>query len=199
MISASVIRPHYDEKGFDTVVVDDINGKYAVFDGMGVSEGARFASSTLKAQFEMAGSQSYQDLAEFLNYVNQIVKKQMGGSTATIVKLIGEELHFAHLGDSRLYILLDGRVKQITADEGYGNILYNHVGGYKGVCQLGIIPKWDKFMICSDGITGDWPEQWIPDSDIEVILNNFDPEEACHELIAASKKNDDKSVIVVTK
>ena len=54
-------------------------------------------------------------------------------------------------------------------------------------------------MICSDGITGDWREQLLSDVEIEDVLNEYPALEACQKLYQISKKEDDKTVIVVEK
>lgn len=207
--SASILQPYYDKKGYDTLVCDDSNRLYAVFDGMGTSEGARRASQDCRVSFaESYGT--YPDhigLAYFIDRQTSkfMADKQFGGTTATVVSIddLGT-LHYAHVGDSRLYIAKDGRLKQITADEGYENILYNYVGSNgKGVSQLGSIlsKDWDRAILCTDGVTGDREPDLLSDALVETILNAFSQasEEVCKALVDISTKKDDKSVVVIFK
>lgn len=52
-------------------------------------------------------------------------------------------------------------------------------------------------MFCSDGITGDTPEQALSDSEFEWAFDAPHPTVVASRLVDASKKNDDKSVVVV--
>lgn len=200
MNTAVVSKPYYDEEGFDTYILDDERGLYAIFDGMGISTGARAAARGLKQTFEMVGAKNEQDIATtILGCVDAMRQNRLEGGTTAVVVFVDASgrLHYASVGDSRLYIVSQGEVRQVTTDEGEGNLLNNYVGyGNKGVNQLGVIEDWDKFMICSDGITGDWPEQFI-DAEVENILKGHElPAILCQRLLVASKKPDDKTVIV---
>lgn len=203
---ASKLIPYYDTRGFDTLICESDKGLYAIFDGMGVSEGARFASSYAKEFMEkIPSSSNFEELKYHLDNVSKhIGENSIGGTTATIVAIdFSGNLHYVHCGDSRLYILKNNRVKQITADEGVENILYNYIGRHgKGVCQLGYIEadEWDKFMLCSDGVTGDRYPDLIDDSIIEHNLNQeVDPEIICEYILSISTKKDDKSIIIGSK
>lgn len=203
MIVNGRLIPFYDERGFDTLVCDESRGMFAVFDGMGTSEEARFASTYAKEYLQTTPFCSYETLKVHLERIsNYLGQKQVIGTTATIVTVdpVSNALNYVHIGDSRLYILKKVRVKQITADEGVENILYNYVGQHgKGVCQLGYIEDedWDRFMICSDGVTGDRKPDLVADYTVETALRYSDtPEIAIDLLLKASTKQDDKSIIV---
>lgn len=206
MKSAHIIKPYYDEEGFDTVTFDVDHNLYGVFDGMGTSYGARESAKLCKQVFETRPNNvmmnNFEGLSGMINNCVTLVAEKYphDGCTATVLYMDdSKRIYYAHTGDSRLYILNDNRIKQITADEGFGNVLNNYVGRYgKGVCQAGMIFEWQALMLCTDGITGDWAEQLLSDTEIEnVLLKDKDPERACSELVAMSKKNDDKSVIVI--
>lgn len=205
MITATVATkevPNYGQLGYDRLVADKEQGIFGIFDGMGVSDGAEWAANQAANLFKEAAPTyfSYKNLAMALeNIIKLVGVRPDAGTTATIVYVDpAGDLHYAHVGDSRLYILNDGRVKQITADEGVGNVLYNYVGGRsKGVCQLGTVTDWQKAMLCSDGVTGDWKEQLISDRQIELALFNNTPEKAIDKILAKSTKVDDKSIIVI--
>jgi len=194
------LMPHYDENGYDAVLFNVEDGMFGVFDGMGTSEDSRQAAIKVRDSF-VNWKGSFEHMASNIN--SQAFQIDRGGTTATVVKCSQWGLEYAHIGDSRLYVLSNNRIKQITADEGFENILYNYVGsGTRGVCQAGYIPSsnWDKFIICSDGVTGDYGSQLISDIQLENILNSTDnPKEAISKIIEISTKPDDKSLIVVFK
>ena len=199
--------PFYDEQGFDQYILDDEYRLFGVFDGMGTSEDSRGAAqlAALLIQKERSTSPNAIALGALIDQASKsiAVRYATGGTTATVARIDSSgDLHWAHTGDSRLYVMKDHRVRQVTADEGIGNRLLNYCGPYtRGVVQVGEIhtDDWDKFMICSDGITGDWREQLLSDIEIENVLNEYAPPEACQKLYQISKKEDDKTVIVVEK
>jgi serine/threonine protein phosphatase PrpC len=205
---ASKVIPYYDDKGFDAIVCNEQNGLFGIFDGMGTRPDARIASGMAREYFEDVEQQMLH--FEILRYMLLDLKEKIGekhlstGTTATVVHVdrVGH-LHYAHGGDSRLYVLDGQRVKQVTADEGVSNILYNYLGDHGiGICQLGFIDhtRWNKFMLCSDGVTGDTDEQEVSDKDIEMILlTSVRPETAANKILNLSSKPDDKSIIVVSK
>lgn len=200
-------KPHYDEKGFDNNVFDETHRMFGVFDGMGVSEGARGASALVANLFFKHRSDSLDatQLGGVIDDASRAIAIHFpnDGTTATVARVDSNGwLHYAHVGDSRLYVLKNGRIKQITADEGIGNKLANYCGPYtRGCVQAGYLEddEWDAFMLCSDGVTGDWKEQRLSDEFIEGILKRALPKVACELLVKNSKKDDDKTVIVVQK
>lgn len=207
MNAAILSKPHYDENGFDANTFDEDHRMFGIFDGMGTSEGARGASNLAATMFFKFRANSL-DAGQLGGIIDDCSKSiavhyPTDGTTAVVARVDSDgRLHYAHVGDSRLYVMLDGRVKQVTADEGYGNRLLNYCGPYThGCCQIGILDadQWDSFMMCSDGITGDWKEQQLSDEDIETVLNEYAPADACQKLYQLSRKDDDKTVIVVAK
>lgn len=207
MESAVFNKPHYDEKGFDTYIFDEDHRMYGVFDGMGVSEGARGAANLVAALFGKERSKGLDaaGLGATIDHASRSIAVSFpnSGTTATITRIDSDgKLHYAHVGDSRLYVMSDKRIKQVTADEGIGNQLTNYCGPYTHGCvQIGILDadQWDSFMICSDGITGDWREQEIGDHLIEMDMAELDATEACQRIYQRSIKEDDKTIIVVKK
>lgn len=200
--------PYYDEQGYDTHIANETSKVFGVFDGMGASDDSRFASTTMRKGFERYATTPSRMNFDMLKYVIEVLQKDISvnashaGTTATVIHIDEfSAIQYAHVGDSRLYVLHNGRVKQITADEGYGNVLYNYVGvNGKGVAQLGQIDDWDMFVLCTDGVTGDWPDQFIKDEDIEgILMSDRTLEEKADAIIAESKKNDDKTLIIGRK
>lgn len=199
--------PYYDERGFDTYVAVEDHRVFGVFDGMGVSEGARGASGLAAAKFMKVASTSPDGVAlgAHIDDVSKSIAVHFpsDGTTATVVRIDSDNnLHYAHIGDSRLYILHDGRLKQVTADEGIENRLTNYCGPYTHGCvQVGFIVAndWSRLMLCTDGITGDFRHQEIGDDMIEMIMSDYNVSAVAEKLYQKSLKNDDKTVIVVEK
>lgn len=207
MKTSYISKPHYDEKGFDTFVRDDDNKLYAIFDGMGISEGARYASTYCMEQTiarapefnTVGGVQLARVLDQYASHIGSVAPRD--GTTGVIVQLgAQDQLEWALMGDSRIYIFRDGDVIQIGRDEGEGNLLNNYIGQYTLGCQQwGTVPNWDKFMICSDGITGDWPDQFIDREDMQKAFQLETPRAICNKFIELSNKPDDKTIIVGIK
>lgn len=203
---ASRLVPYYDNEGFDALICDEKNLMFAVFDGMGTSEDSREAALLCRKFFtEMAvtgETKHFNQLASAINYVTHVLREDQtnhGGSTATVVVIDDEgTLHYAHCGDSRLYVMDGGRIKQVTADEGYDNILYNYVGtDGKGCVQLGYVDDWDVFMLCTDGVTGDRGEDRMSDTVLQYALDKLqEPEIAIDSILEVSTKMDDKAIII---
>lgn len=193
-------------KGFDTFICDDKKQIFAVFDGVGTTPGARRAAEKCAEIVGIVtkGGENWQDLRLILGQCNTAIRgfnDPQAACTATIASIdFNGHLHYAHMGDSRLYVVNNGRVKQITSDEGVGNQLLNSVGPFTlGVAQAGTVyDDWQKFMLCTDGITGDWKPNLISDDVIEQCLKAA-AEQAALNVLAAAKKQDDKTVIVVER
>ena len=103
--------------------------------------------------------------------------KNMGTTIAFLVQAAG--MMFAGgVGDSRVYLLRDGKLEQLTTDHSltqalldagtltaeeavnhrYKNVLYRYLGckeGGQGTAPRQLRPQvGDKFLLCSDGVTG---------------------------------------------
>lgn len=205
---ASKLIPYYSESGFDTLIADEKKQLFAVFDGMGTSSDSLSSAAFLQNNFNRArfALKNYQELANRIGGCQDKINilYPSGGATATIVIINGRgDLHYAHVGDSRLYVLKGTRVKQITADEAVENVLYNYVGKYgRGVNQLGFIEntEWDAFLLCSDGITGDRTPDLVTDQQIEeALIFGATAQDALERILKLSTKKDDKSIIVAAK
>jgi PPM family protein phosphatase len=130
-------------------------------------------------------------------------RKDMG-TTLTMAYLVWPRLFVVHAGDSRCYLLRQGRLHCVTrdhtvarklADEGvlddpegsrWANVLWNVVGGgsgeltvevYKGNLALG-----DTLLLCTDGLT-----KHVGDDELSRLLEEASSsEEACRRLVSAA-------------
>ena len=126
------------------------------------------------------------------------------GTTCTAVAVVGNRLWFAHVGDSRAYLLRDGRLSQLTADHslvaqlveqrimtpeqarvdprrnvlirsmGVGEGLEVDRGALEGGLRLG-----DTLLLCSDGLHG-----LVADPEIARRMGSPDLDHACSDLIS---------------
>jgi serine/threonine protein phosphatase PrpC len=140
------------------------------------------------------------------------------GATAIAFLTDGKELWTAEVGDSRAYVLREGRLHQISKDQTYLQVLVE-----RGVCdpallraskaknivlqavgkapELSIaqtkvaIRRGDSILLCSDGLHG-----LVPDEEIEAVLASC-PEDAASLLIALANErggNDNVTVLIAT-
>jgi PPM family protein phosphatase len=112
-----------------------------------------------------------------------------GGTTLTIALILGQDLHVAHVGDSRAYWLVDGVLEavsidhslvqrlqdegQLTAEEAqhyqYRNVLLRALGQEDKLevdTYLRALPRAGKLLLCSDGLCG-----LVMDSELQRIMN----------------------------
>ena len=188
---------------------------FGVFDGAGGHGGGREASQTAAvAVNEMANRyvlQSGSALAYVLNAANERVCDNMaaGYSTGVLAKEIDRNgrrmMAYAMVGDSRLYVVhKDGSVEQITKDEGYENVITNALGNPVGpgegrTRQFGEfdIHDGDRFVLCSDGITGDKGTDLMSNEELgRIVMSSRSAREASLNLVNNARKKDDRTAIV---
>ncbi len=99
------------------------------------------------------------------------------GTTVTAVRNLGRVLQIAHVGDSRAYLLRDGRLSRLTRDHTYvqmlvdggqltpeaaarssaRHVLLNAVGGVNDNVRVDVerllLSNGDRIMLCSDGLS----------------------------------------------
>lgn len=178
------VRDH-NEDGF---LLLPERGLWLVADGMGGHYGGEFASSAIVSHLESIGrASSAPDLqARFVDRISaanaaiQQHSRESHGVTigATVAALLAYENHFACVwsGDSRIYLLRDGQLSQvsrdhtevqdlldsgaITAEQAENwprrNVITRAIGVRPEV-QLdhiyGTLRDRDRFLLCSDGLT----------------------------------------------
>ena len=186
-------------------------GVFAVFDGAGGMANAAEASGLardLTAQMVHHNTpETAEDLANILTVANKVVIQNAprGCSTAVIGKIVeksdGKVLEYASVGDSRIYVVRSGRAFLITRDEGHGNIITNALGSRNfSVRQTGEIPLLsdDRIVFCTDGITGDFEKDFIPEGEfVRAVGRAPSAEAAAHNLTKLATKVDDRTAIVV--
>lgn len=222
-------------------------GLYIVADGIGGYAGGEIASQQTAVQafrvfveqqfmprlkketqkLEVASRQSPHArlLSDLVQEANAIVYRsnQAGqtehGSTITAALVIGDRAHIANVGDSRTYLLRDGRLAQVTEDHSLvyrlyraGQItrdeIYTHPQknivirslGEKASVEVDVaehtLRRGDRLLLCSDGL---W--EMVRDDELTaLLLASPDPYGACDRLVDAANRNgglDNISAIVV--
>ena len=130
-----------------------------------------------------------------------------GGTTLTCALTLGSRAYIAHVGDSRAYIVAEGRLEQITHDHSLAdrlvemgqltreeaafhpqkNILYRAVGQNSVLevdTHVRTIPCGGRLLLCSDGL-------WSMVSEAEIahiIMTAPSLQAACDNLVTAANK-----------
>ena len=125
------------------------------------------------------------------------------GTTLTVAYSFYSDLFVAHVGDSRVYLFRDGKLRQLThdhtiaqklADNGdipqeavathrLRHMLTNVLGGHDGPVITELeqfkLEDRDRVLLCSDGLT-----DMVDDTDIAAVLQDIKlPQEACERLL----------------
>ncbi len=176
---------------------------YLVADGMGGHAAGEVASSILvetvrhSLPLQPAPWREY-ELAQAILDANEAILKRVSeapelrgmGTTATLMHVDGAMAYYAHVGDSRLYLIRGGYIMQMTRDHSYveelvamgsitpeearnhprKNLLTRAVGVME---KLSVdtgsfeVAKGDRFLLCTDGLTN-----MVPDDDILKLMNS---------------------------
>lgn len=141
------------------------------------------------------------------------------GTTAVVMFVHGGNAYIAHVGDSRLYALRDGEIEQVTEDhslvaesirEGLltveearthrmRNVITRALGFKDAVVvdvQVRAIARGDKFLLCSDGLSGQ-----VEDHEIRDVCLRLSPRETGRDLVglACARGGDDNITVVVVQ
>lgn len=191
----------------DSIYLNKGKGLFIVADGMGGHKGGDIASAlAVKVIPEYCFSHFEQKpgplLADAIQYANRKIKEKsnhdskLEGMGTTVVGLLikKDSLYIANVGDSRAYLIVDGKIYQLSRDHSlvqeklnmgiYGrdqahrdpqkNVLVRTVG-FDDQCGPDIFAyryaKGDIFLICSDGLHGK-----VSDEDMLQIVNYYLPD-----------------------
>ncbi len=207
---------------------------FVVADGMGGHQAGNVASKlgveTFVKYYKMTrkkGTSIPESLLESINRSNSAVltkastdlDKRGMGTTFSALLISDSKLNIVHIGDSRIYLVREDKIRRITTDHTFvekmvsegritpeearrhpqKNILYMSLGARETFHPEEIVDldvkKNDIYLICSDGLT-----DMVTDDAIKEYCQSYPPEKAVDELITLSNKNgglDNISVIVV--
>lgn len=177
-IAADTLREHARNGSFDEPPEDPTNSERWLEDGIDEANRAVIAAQLKDSRL-----------------------KEMG-TTATAVTLLGGKMTWAHVGDSRLYHLREGRLRQLTIDHSFvgrlvaagqityeesrshedRNLLTQAVGTTKDLeVDTGSIPVKpdDRILICCDGLYDLVSEESI----MSVLVDETPPNHQCEKLV----------------
>ena len=191
-------------------------GRLAVIaDGMGGYEGgqeaSRLAVETVRAVYEQRRDDPQSALMvafataheRIRRYAEEHLELHGMGTTCTAVAVLDRQLHFAHVGDSRLYLVRNGEISRLTRDHSYvgrlvesgivrsedaethphRHILTAALGSGREVSadisqQAITLDNGDSLVLCTDGLWG-----LVSEQEIASRIGNHGPANACRELV----------------
>ena len=193
-----------------------------VADGMGGHALGELASQTAVKAFAEAlfvslakqPNDKEKALKDAINHANNAVYRLAGeegkgrpGTTLTALILGNDSFYIAHIGDSRIYLLRDGQLRQLTTDHTwvasevargrmkpheaqnspFRNYLTRALGSkptVEGDIFAGGLKDGDVFLLCSDGLTGH-----VRDDEIAKLLNDTESlQESCERLVVMANE-----------
>ena len=201
-----------------------------VCDGMGGHKGgamaSRLAVDTIKESFESLQNSSdpKNELRSALQKADLKLKetsasneelKEMG-STAVIFLLKNDQAFIAHIGDSRIYMIRNNKIHQLTKDHSLvqkmidGNIITAEAArehpkknvitralGADGSSESEVaepfqVFKNDKFVLCTDGLTG-----CVDENEIMEVVSKNSVHASCCRLVGIANERGGKDNITV--
>jgi stage II sporulation protein E len=196
----------------DRTLIDVELSLFGVFDGVGAhrrsGEAAQLAAETVAKICRAGEMPPLQALVAACERADrQISRRDLGATTATLAWIVGGDLFYVSVGDSRLYRKgsRDPAPAQVTVDEGEGNVLFNALGlgssrgGEPVAPQRGHLrlEPGDKLLLVTDGITGDFPPDLLTDAELVLAVRGNDPRLAALRLVEIARKRDDRTALVV--
>jgi protein phosphatase len=206
-----LVRDHNE----DAYLVQD--PLYVVADGMGGHLGGEVASATALATMAHVVTDAGIDaLADAVRQANRAVFDRQAadvevagmGTTLTAVALDGSQLHVAHVGDSRGYLLRDGKLRLLTQDHSLVGEMVRE--GSLTEAQARVHPRrstltralgisgdievdsfevpvraGDRILLCTDGLSGMIEDRRLR----EILKRGTSVPEVCATLIAEANAN----------
>ena len=188
---------------------------FLVADGMGGHAAGDYASrftveKIVEYVTESEESEPVTVLGEAVRYANEHLLAEANadaskagmGTTIVAAVVVGDKLYTANVGDSRLYVINQERITQITRDH---SLVEEMVRLGEMDKEIGVLPEvsadffetvlvpGDTVLLCSDGLTN-----MVDDTDIKrIVLGQRDIVEKTQRLIDAANENGGKDNITV--
>lgn len=229
----------------DNYLINDEIGLFVVCDGMGGHAGGEFASAiavntveevlqgaAVIPEIEAAREEGDVEFArERLRYAVRLAGKRIFekaaaepeyhgmGTTCLVLMIERNNAYLAHVGDSRAYVVRDGRIEQLTEDHSLvneriraglltpdqarnhklKNVITRSLGYLEDVevdIQVRAVRRGDKFLLCSDGLSN-----LVEPADIGECTRAMSPQEACRHLVqlACERGGDDNITTVIAR
>ena len=235
------IRINNEDIGLFFRIADDSSGSekgslMLVADGMGGHQAgevaSKLASEVIVQEYFNNGNNATieKNLSRAFSAANKKIfdlasssKKYNGmGTTCTAVLLVEDNIYYAHVGDSRAYILKNNTISRITEDHTYvnelirtGNIspaeaathpqrnVLTNAMGTKPEVRIDsnkyseVFSDRDRLLICSDGLY-----EYLADDELATILRSKPISEAAESMIDEAKKrggHDNITVVIAER
>lgn len=201
-----------------------------VCDGMGGHKGgataSRIATETIKLHFEQLPEKfnPQEELKNaFIKANNNILQKALEsdelkgmGSTAVVLLIRNNTAYYAHIGDSRIYLVRGNDIHQLTKDHSLVQQLVDagiiNAEAAKSHPQKNVITRSlgadgkhqpdiaepislfrnDIFILCTDGLT-----EYLSKEEIKEFVTQYDPQTACNKMVALANERGGKDNITV--
>jgi serine/threonine protein phosphatase PrpC len=215
----------------DPLLMDSKGGIYLVADGMGGHQAGEVAS---RQAITLVIDQYYSDLTHDVGTsliraykaANRLIydeaqsdpAKAGMGTTLVAAVIVGRKVYVASVGDSRAYLVGQGKIVQITEDHSWvqeqiraglltreqarlhpqRNVVTRALGSKPSVevdLFEGQLGEGDTLLLCSDGMSG-----LVEDWEIEAIVREQPPKEAARSLVAKANERggtDNITVLIV--
>ncbi len=204
------------EKNEDSVYAD--GRLFIIADGMGGHNAGEVASSmavkVISERLKTVTDNFREEISDAVAFANESIFSSAGGeysgmgTTVDICLYDGEKIHVGHVGDSRVYLLRKGKMKKLTLDHSYVEMLFrkgeitreqadnypmkNMITRAVGVgedvtadCFEAEVEPGDMFLMCTDGLTNVVTEERI----LEVINSASNIDEVPGLLIKQANEN----------
>jgi protein phosphatase len=207
-------------------IAPELNALLVVADGMGGHQAGDVASSeAIRYLNELFSSSVYQEqvgysqerddyfvvvLKEILEQINDRLYNIQGGrpdlqgmgTTGSVALFVNQHLYIGHVGDSRIYRLRGGEIRQLTTDHTWvseqvaagvltpqealvhpNRNLLTRCLGHSPVLRVERtahqVQLGDTLLLCSDGLTG-----VVQDTEVSQVVRSYpSPQEACDALV----------------
>jgi serine/threonine protein phosphatase PrpC len=192
---------------------------FVVADGMGGHAAGEVASEiaveTIREEYyEAASDEVTEVLAQVIKQANQVIYDRATeqasragmGTTCVVVVVRGALAYIANVGDSRVYLIRDGQIRQLTHDHSWvaeqvragmltdeqarthahRNVITRALGTQPEVeadLFVETLQDDDFLLLCSDGLSGP-----VSDEEMNRIISSSPPQEAVRALIAQANE-----------
>jgi protein phosphatase len=207
----------------DNFFADDALGLFMVADGMGGHAGGEVASrvaiATISERMKAGLTDGDADslIRSAIDQANTAIRDQAEadptlqgmGTTLVLAFCRGDEIHLAHLGDSRAYLIHDGSIQRLTEDHSLvaqmvksgqltaeeaprfhlRNVVTRSLGNQKLTEPDLAVVEWnagDYLLLCSDGLTN-----MVGESELRSLISagGADLERSCQQAIERANQN----------
>ena len=192
---------HVRRRNEDALLVAGEAGIFVVADGLGGHPAGDVASATAVRRLRevLAGpaaerlpSDPVERLVSAVAEAHEAVVTEAGrapgrtgmGTTVVVVQTSADTAWVAHVGDSRCYLLHDGRLEQVTRDHSMAGYLTQALGldgDVRPDLESVQLAPGDRLLLCTDGLTN-----MVDDDEIAALLGSGSAQQACDRLTEAA-------------